>query len=169
MPTAAADSAPHARSARRIAPVLWALLGLFVLRVAGQALVAFLDVRWLPSMDEWYSGLLAYRFLLPAQLLIIVLLAAVCRDFTRGHGGFVTPRPRLGNWVVWLGYAYFAAMIARYVMRMARHPEARWLGGVIPIVFHCVLATFLILFGRHHQGSGVDPAQRPGDMRGARS
>ncbi len=150
--TAAVDSIPIARSARRIAPVLWVLLALFVVRVAGQALVAFLGVPWLPPMAEWYSGLLAYRFLLPSQLLIIVLLAAACRDFTRGHGWFVTPRARLGGWVLWLGYAYLAAMIGRYVIRMMLHPEARWLGGVIPIVFHCVLATFLILFGQHHRG-----------------
>ena len=161
MPTAAANSIPNARSARRLAPVLWALLALFVVRVAGQALVAFLGVPWLPPMSEWYSGLLAYRFLLPSQLLIIVLLAAVCRDFTRGRGWFVTPRPRLGGWVLWLGYAYLAAMIGRYVIRMALHPEARWLGGVLPIVFHCVLATFVILFGRYHRGMEVAPAHRP--------
>jgi hypothetical protein len=34
------------------------LAGLFLARVAGQALVAFLDVSWLPPTDAWYSGLL---------------------------------------------------------------------------------------------------------------
>jgi hypothetical protein len=47
MPTAAVDSIPIARSARRLAPVLWVLLALFVARVAGQALVAFPGVPWL--------------------------------------------------------------------------------------------------------------------------
>ena len=44
----------------RVAWVLWTLLALFVLRVTGQALVAFLEVGFLPPMSEWYSGLLPY-------------------------------------------------------------------------------------------------------------
>ncbi len=148
---AATGSMLDARAPRRLAPVLWALLALFVLRVSGQALVALFRIPWLPPMREWYSGLLAYPLLLPAQLLIILVLGAVCRDFTRGHGWFVTPRARLGRWVTWLGFAYLAAMIVRYVVWMTVHPEARWLGGTLPIVFHCVLATFLILFGRYHR------------------
>jgi len=35
--------------------MLWALLGLFVLRVLGQALVAFGDVQFLPPMQAWSS------------------------------------------------------------------------------------------------------------------
>jgi hypothetical protein len=154
---AATGSMLDARSPRRLAPLLWALLGLFVLRVIGQALVVFLRVSWLPPMREWYSGLLSYPLLLPAQLLIVLLLGAVCRDFTRGRGWFVTPRPRLGRWATWLGSIYLGAMIVRYAIWMTLHPDARWLGGTLPIVFHCVLATFVILFGRHHRG-GTTPA-----------
>ena len=33
----------------------------------------------------------------------------------------------------------------RYGIRMKLHPEARWLSGTIPIVFHCVLASFIIV------------------------
>jgi hypothetical protein len=29
---------------------------------------------------------------------------------------------------------------------MRRHPDQRWLGGTIPIVFHVVLAAFLFTF-----------------------
>lgn len=67
-------------AAQKLAPALWTLLALFLLRVAGQAIVAFAVVPWLPPMAEWYSG----------------------------H-------------------------------------------GTIPIVFHVVLATFAILFARHHR------------------
>jgi len=45
---------------QRLAPLLWALLALFVLRVTSQTLVAFFDVDFLPPMQEWYSGLLPY-------------------------------------------------------------------------------------------------------------
>jgi hypothetical protein len=43
--------------------------------VAGQAMVAFFDVQWLPPMERWYSGLVPYEILLPAQIAIIVLMA----------------------------------------------------------------------------------------------
>src|SRR5687768_3616214 len=77
---------------QELAPLLWVLLGLFVLRVVGQALVAFFDVGLLPPMPEWYSGLLPYRYLLPAQIAIICLMVKVCCDFSRGAGYFANPR-----------------------------------------------------------------------------
>src|SRR5262245_30906222 len=105
----------------RMAAVLWLLLALFALRVVGQALVVFLHVRWLPPEREWFSGLLPYPLLLPAQILIIVLLAAVCRDFSRGRGWFVTPRHGIGRWVMAFGLIYFAAMLVRYAIWMSLH------------------------------------------------
>jgi hypothetical protein len=41
-------------------------------------------------------------------------------------------------------------MIVRYVIRMTRRPDQRWLGGTIPIVFHCVVAAFQWTFGTFH-------------------
>jgi hypothetical protein len=35
----------------------------------------------------------------------------------------------------------------RYAVRMRRHSDQRWFGGTIPIVFHWVLAAFLLVFG----------------------
>jgi hypothetical protein len=61
---------------RKSSLLLWALLALFVLRVAGQALVALFDVRFLPPMEAWYSGVMPYPYLLPAQIVIIVLMAS---------------------------------------------------------------------------------------------
>jgi len=29
-------------------------------------------------------------------------------------------------------------------LRMSLYPDQRWFGGTIPIVFHCVLATFIL-------------------------
>lgn len=136
---------------RRIAPVLWSLLVLFVARVVGQVLVVFAGVEWLPPMAQWYSGLLPYRYLLPAQIAIIALMAKICLDFTRGWGFFVAPRRFFAVHWLWFGYVYLAAMIARYPLHMIRHPEARWFGGTIPIFFHWVLATFVILVGLSHR------------------
>jgi hypothetical protein len=39
-------------------------------------------------------------------------------------------------------YLYAGAMVVRYTVRMARHPDQRWLGGTIPIVFHTIVAAF---------------------------
>lgn len=49
--------------------LLWCLLGLFCLRVLGQLLVALRRLRWLPPMQQWYSGLIRYRFLIPSPAL----------------------------------------------------------------------------------------------------
>ena len=136
---------------RRLAPVLWTLLGLFVLRVTGQVLVVFCHLRWLPPMQEWYSGLLAYQYLLPSQILIIGLMVKICLNFSRGTGFFVAPRRFFAAHWLYFGFVYLAAMVARYPLRMALHPEARWFGGTIPIFFHWVLATFVILVGLSHR------------------
>ena len=142
------------RLSRRYAPVLWTLLFMFYLRVLGQVLVNFAHVDWLPPMSEWYSGLLPYHLLLPSQIAIIVLLAKVCIDLTRGQGFFATPRKAFARPVLWFGWLYLGVMVIRYPVHMYLHPEARWFGQTIPIFFHWVLATFVILFGRYHEGRG---------------
>jgi len=54
--------------------------------------VVFLDVGFLPALEAWYSGLMPYEYLLPAQLLIIVLMGKICVDFTRERGFFFQPK-----------------------------------------------------------------------------
>jgi hypothetical protein len=136
---------------RRLAPLLWVLLGLFVLRVAGQALVAFFPVEFLPPMQEWQSGLLRYRYLLLSQVVIVALMAKICVDFTRGTGPFVTPRRFFAVHWLYFGYLYLLVMVARYPIQMYLRPESRWFGGTIPIFFHWLLAAFVILVGLHHR------------------
>ena len=138
-------------SSRRLASLLWLLLAGFAGRVAGQMLVAFWEVAWLPPMSEWMSGLMPYPYLLPAQILIIGVCTKACLDFTRGRGWFVQTRSVFGNGVLYFGYVYFAGMVVRYILQMILRPETRWFGGTIPIVFHLVLAGFIILFGLWHR------------------
>jgi uncharacterized protein len=122
--------------------VLWALLALFVLRVTGQALVAFFGVGFLPPMQTWYSGLLPYEVLLPSQLLLIALMSKICLDFTRGRGMFFAPKRFFATGWLWFGTLYLAAMIARALFLWDRP---------IPIVFHWVLAAFVITVGLSHR------------------
>jgi hypothetical protein len=137
----------------RVALTLSTLLFLFVLRVLGQVLVHFFDAQWLPPMEQWQSGLLPYPILLASQVMIIALLIKVCVDVARGDGFFSTTRTWFRGPAMWFGYIYFAGMLVRYVVRMNVHPEARWFGGTIPIVFHCVLASFIIVFSRAHRAT----------------
>ena len=62
---------------------------LFVLRVVGQALVGLGEASFLPPFERWYSGLLPYSLLLPAQIALIVLMLKIVADFARGNGYFV--------------------------------------------------------------------------------
>lgn len=109
-----------------------------MLRVVGQVLVAFFEVGFLPPMQAWYSGLMPYRYLLPSQILLMALMAKICVDFTRRRGFFYEPKRPFGTPVLVFGYLYLAAMIARAVLLWDRP---------IPIVFHWVLATYLLIVG----------------------
>jgi hypothetical protein len=122
--------------------LLWSLLGLFALRVLGQVLVAFFDVRFLPPMESWYSGLMPYEYLLPSQIVLIAVMTWICIDFTRANGLFFTEKRFFASAWLWFGYVYLAAMLARAVF-LWDHP--------IPIVFHWVLAAFVITVGLSHR------------------
>jgi hypothetical protein len=125
--------------------VLWALLTLFALRVLGQILVVEGLAPFLPPMDNWQSGLLPYPLLLASQVLILVLFGTICVQFSRGRGYFVRPHRWLARplWVV--GWVYAGAMVVRYAL----------LGtDIIPVLFHIVLAVFLIVLA-HHQKQGL--------------
>jgi uncharacterized protein len=135
---------------RRYFWVLATLLFLFFLRVLGQILVAFFKVSFLPPMEEWFSGLLPYPELLTTQVLIIALYGKICLDFARGRGFFVTPRRRLGTGLLIFGSLYLGVMILRYIMRMTLYPHERWTGGCIPIFFHWVLSSFMLVLGSYH-------------------
>jgi len=128
------------------------LATLFLVRVVGQALVAFADVAFLPGMAHWYSGLLPYPLLLPSQLAILGIQALVCAQFARGRGVTVAPaRPRVGAALLVFAAVYAGGMVVRYALTMAWYPERRWLGpGTIPSVFHVVLAAFIATVGHYH-------------------
>ncbi|HEU4350304.1 MAG TPA: hypothetical protein VFR66_00355 [Burkholderiales bacterium] len=124
------------------AGVLWLLLAFFLLRVLGQALVAFFDVGFLPPMASWYSGLMPYEYLLPAQIAIVALMAKISVDFTRRSGFFYDAKKPFATVWLWFGYLYLAAMLARALLLWDRP---------IPILFHWVLAAFVIIVGRSHR------------------
>ena len=127
--------------------VLLLLTLLFLGRVAGQIAVARYAPAWLPPMSQW--NLLPYRYLLPIQLVFLAVMAAVSAAFLDwSRDGLLTePRRAVGAAVVVTSGVYAGAMAVRYVVRMRRRPDQRWFGGTIPIVFHWVLAAFLLVYG----------------------
>ncbi len=127
---------------------LWFYSGLFLLRVAGQLVVRTRRPAWLPSDEAW--NLTPYRLLLPVQLTILALMVWINVDLSRGSGFWATPKPDFGQAMLWFAYAYAAAMLVRYLVRMMRRREQRWFGGAIPIVFHLVLASYLYVLGSFH-------------------
>lgn len=56
----------------------------------------------------------------------------------------------VGKRLLILGGAYAFIMIARYILRMTMFPSERWFGGSIPILFHVILASFLITLSIYH-------------------
>ena len=128
-------------------PLMWACVILFMLRVLGQVYVALYAPRWLPPMREWYSGLLPYYLLLPAQLFIFAFMTIVAYDYSREEGYLFVTSSIKGNILMGLAIVYFSSMVIRYAVKMARYPERRWLGGTIPIALHCVLSAFIFMVG----------------------
>ena len=126
---------------------------LFALRVLGQALVAFFGVTWLSAMEQWFSGLISYPTLLIIQLLMLILMVKITGEVWRGKGTFAIPRPHWSRFLVKFSAVYAGAMILRYVLTMTLHPEKRWFGDAIPIIFHFVLAGFIYVLGHFHQRS----------------
>ena len=117
----------------------------------GQALVVTRAPRWLPSNEHWYSGLMPYRYLLPAQLALLAVMVVVTFDVYRDQGLFAA------DWwagaaapLAVLSWVYFAAIVVRYVLTMTLRPELRWFRRTIPIWLHMVLAVALWAFADYH-------------------
>lgn len=140
---------------------LWLLLFLFILRVLGQLLVVVFNAGFLPSEEEWLSGTVGYGWLLPAQILIILLCGKVCIDFTLGKGFFTRPRHILATGLTAFGSVYLGIMVVRYVIRMSLYSNERWAGGSIPIFAHWVLAIFILLVASYHWVRIRDVAPAP--------
>lgn len=137
---------------RTTAIILAVLSGLFIGRVIGQVLVVHGRAIWLPPMNQWYSGLLPYRQLLAIQIVICAGMAMVITGLLVEAPMIVGPYPAVGTALILVAYLYALAMAIRYVLRMTRYPDQRWLGGCIPIVFHVVLAMWILVLAALWRG-----------------
>lgn len=127
--------------------LLWTLLLLFALRVVGQVVVMVWEPRWLPPPHQWYSGLIPYPHLLAFQAVFIAAMSLMIRGLASGAGPFGPPSPAFAAICAAFSVPYYGFMIYRWIFRVLRNPERHWYDTLIPIVFHCVLATFLLVYG----------------------
>ncbi|MEO6525749.1 MAG: hypothetical protein ABIP93_03925 [Gemmatimonadaceae bacterium] len=145
----------HLPSARAYAIVMAMLLVLFLGRVIGQVLAATTAPSWLPPMARWYSGLMPYRYLLPAQIVILAVMTAMTIGVDRQSPPFGALSANAGALTVWTSYVYALGMVARSIRYALARPERR--GVLIPIVFHFVLAGFLFAYGSAAIELGLEP------------
>jgi hypothetical protein len=87
-----------------------------------------------------------YRYLLPTQIVFLVVMAVMTLSIARRSVPLGTTAPAVGTLIIWASYAYALGMVVRSVRYASTPPERR--GVLIPIVFHFVLAAFLFTYGR---------------------
>jgi hypothetical protein len=110
--------------------------------------VVFFSVGWLPSTEQWASGLIPYPTLPATQVVLLIGMVKIVSDV--GAGFFTQTRMRLAGFLVSFSAIYAGSMLLRYVITMILRPEMRWFGATIPIFFHFVLAAFLYTWGKFH-------------------
>jgi hypothetical protein len=72
-------------------------------------------------------------------------------QFLTTRGWFVRRNRGLGVALWVFGWIYACGMVVRYIVTMMLRPEMRWTGDLIPMVFHVVLASFLLTVAGYHR------------------
>jgi hypothetical protein len=133
--------------ARRYTLALLVLIGLFAFRVVAQLIQAWYPVEFLPAFERWHSGVLPYGLLVGVQgVILVACLRIVWGIFKR------TISPSRKKWKILfaLGIIYLLGMSTRLIVGLTIAPDHYWSGAIMPTVFHLVLASFVVLYGRFH-------------------
>jgi len=136
------------REGREVALLLWSCIALFAARVIGQFEVLVAAPAWLPDMDAWYSGLLPYHLLLPAQIALLMIMAVVAWNRRVRTGRFALAQPQFARLLRTLAVVYFGVMALRLGLNVHEYGADFWRQGAIPVAFHWVLALFLLVSAR---------------------
>jgi hypothetical protein len=140
------------RQGREVALLLWSCIALFAARVIGQFEALVAAPAWLPDMDAWYSGLLPYYLLLPAQIALLMVMAVVAWNRRVRTGRFAMARPRVAHALRGLALVYFLVMALRLGLDVHDNGAEFWREGAIPVAFHWVLALFVLVSARRSLG-----------------
>lgn len=125
--------------------LMWGISLLFFGRVYGQFLVTHMEPAWLPPLPYWFSGYIAYHYLLGIQIAILMLMSVINASYWRGAGyWFVESRSKkTGIKIFCCLYAF--AMVVRLSLHFTLFLDRVWYINLIPIVFHWLLAAYLWL------------------------
>ncbi len=141
--------------AKKLAPWLWLLTGLFAFRVVAQPLARVWD--WLPPFDAWHSATLTYAWLVFFQLLILAAMIGIAFRFSSGR---VRASRAVGTAMLSFGGLYLGVMLTRLVLGVTVMRGDAWFDRPLPTIFHLVLATFVILIGWFHRREAVAARRR---------
>ena len=136
------------------AVLLWTCIALFAARVLGQLETLLVQPQWLPDMDAWYSGLLPYPLLLPAQIACLMAMSAVAWNRRVRTGCFARANPRGAYALRIFAGLYFVVMGVRLGVNFIDNGADFWHAGAIPVAFHWVLALFILVSGRSSEALG---------------
>jgi hypothetical protein len=128
--------------------LMWSCVALFAARVLGQFEALLLAPDWLPDMDAWYSGLMPYYLLLPAQVLLLMIMSATGWNRRIRSGAFARAHPRVAGALRIFAGLYFTVMAVRLGVNIIENGADFWRAGAIPVAFHWVLALFVLVAGR---------------------
>lgn len=143
---------------------MWSCIALFAARVTGQLETLLMAPDFLPDMDAWYSGLMPYHLLLPAQIAILMLMSAVAWNRRMRNGAFARAHPRTAGALRIFAGLYFTVMAVRLGVNVIENGPEFWRHGAIPVAFHWVLALFVLVSGREAD-SGMERVRVPAHYR----
>lgn len=148
--------AANQATSRLYAGVLFLLASLFAFRVLAQLVQFVYPVDFLPPYSAWHSGALPYGWLVCAQGVIL----GVCLRIVWGlKKGTIFPTERKGKILLTLGTIYLVGMCIRLIVGLTIAPNHYWFGALLPTVFHLVLASFVVIYGRFHAQAFQVPAR----------
>jgi hypothetical protein len=79
-----------------------------------------------------------------------MILLGMAITSMRVSAGALNARRRLGRVLLAFGGIYFGGMVLRLLLSLTVWPESPFFARPVPIVFHLVLASFLLLCGSYH-------------------
>ena len=120
---------------------------MFFFRVVAQLIQLLDPVKGLPQFEEWQSGVLPYPVLLSVQILILILLVKIVRNYIKGN---VKIGRRRGVIFLFIGCVYFLIMFSRLICSIFFNKDESWFfDGTLAAFFHVVLSCFLIAHGHY--------------------
>ena len=141
------EDLPSKRWVSRYVLILSSLTVLFGFRVVAQLVQTWHPVEFLPSFNAWHSGALPYGWLVGVQGVIMVVSLRIVWCLKKGT---ITPSRTKGKILFLLGSVYFITMGVRLTVGLTVASDHYWFGATLPAVFHLVLASFVMLYGRFH-------------------